>query len=133
MTLKDEQDIAVGIWLGTRKEKTGEQSNISMKKRNIKSLGTLFSSTLEASLLGDNWNAKVENILRVIKLWEKKRTPGLYDKAIYILAKTLLLSQFSYTLQTLFCPENTPRRINAIFFYWLLWNKNIITKKPLRK
>ena len=76
-----------GIWLGSRKHERGTVNGIPMQKI-IKILGIYYSSEKEASLVEENWNSKLENVLRTIKQWEN-RNPTLYGKVI--LAKTLLL------------------------------------------
>ncbi|WP_419585360.1 reverse transcriptase domain-containing protein, partial [Thiolapillus sp.] len=151
LTLKDEKDIkltletvenfekysglklnkgkSTGTWLGSKQEQSGNESGIPMKKGKIKILGIYFSANKEASLIEDNWNDKIENTLRMINSWGK-RNPTLYGKAI--LAKTLMLSQFSYALQALAYPETTLKKINTMI-YRFLWKRKYNNKKAFEK
>ena len=100
-----------------------------MKKGKMKILGICFSANKEASLIEDNWNDKIENTLRMINSWGK-RNPTLYGKAI--LAKTLMLSQFSYALQALAYPETTLKKINTMI-HRFLWKRKYNNKKAFEK
>ncbi|XP_076460297.1 uncharacterized protein LOC143293374 [Babylonia areolata] len=94
-----------------------------------KILGVYFSASTEPSLIKENWSEKIENILRIIKTWER-RNPTLYGKII--LAKTLLLSQLSYILQALAIPKITLNYINSIV-YRFLWKRKYNNKKAFEK
>ena len=86
-----------GIWRGSRKHERCRIHDIPMKGM-IQILGIFYSAEKEASTLENNWTSKIENLIRTIKQWEN-RNPTLYGKVI--IAKTLLLSQFSHVLQVL--------------------------------
>ena len=86
--------------MGSRRHERGRINDIPMK-RMIQVLGIFYTAEKEASTLGDNWTSKLNNRIRAIKQWED-RNPTLYGKVI--VAKTLLLSQFSHDLQIIALP-----------------------------
>ena len=95
----------------------------------IQILGIFYSAEKEASTLEDNWTSKIENLIRTIKQWEN-RNPTLYGKVI--IAKTLLLSQFSHVLQGLALPQSVLTRINTII-YRFLWKRKYNNKRAFEK
>ena len=114
--------------MGSGKHKKGKIQDIPMKGV-VNILGIFFSAESEASLLEENWNTKLDNLIRSIKQWEN-RNPTLYGKVI--LAKTLLLSQFSHILQVLALPQNILTRINTVV-YRFLWKRKYNNKKAFEK
>ena len=117
-----------GIWMGSRKHERGRIHVIPMKGM-IQILGIFYSAEKEASTLENNWTSKIENLIRTIKQWES-RNPTLYGKAI--IAKTLLLSQFSHVLQVLALPQSVLTRINTII-YRFLWKRKYNDKRAFEK
>ena len=116
-----------GMWLGRAKysKETVEQIRWNVGSSVIKILGVYFSNTTRASNIAENWNSRIEKILRIIKLWEK-RNLSLLGKVNII--KTLLLSQFVYIMQALTIPEDILKSINTILSK-CLWKKIITNKK----
>ena len=94
--LKLNRHKSEGIWMGSGKHKKGKIQDIPMKGV-VKILGIFFSAESEESILEENWNTKLDNLIRSIKQWEN-RNPYWGNRKLHgkvILAKTLLLSQFS--------------------------------------
>ena len=119
--------ISEGIWMGSRKHERGRIHDIPMKGM-IQILG-IFYLEKEASTLENNWTSKIENLIRTIKQWENQN-PTLYGKVI--IAKTLLLSQFSHVLQVLALPQSVLTRINTII-YRFLWKRKYNNKRAFEK
>ena len=109
--------------MGSRKH---ERGRIHMKGM-IQILGIFYSVEKEASTLGEKkkWTSKTENLIRTIKQWEN-RNPTLYRKVI--IAKTLLLSQFSHVLQVPALPQNILTHTNTRI-YKFLWKRKHINKR----
>ena len=116
-----------GIWMGSRKPERGRIHDIPIKGM-IQILG-IFYSAEKASTLENNWTSKIKNLIRTIKQWEN-RNPNLYGKAI--IAKTLLLSQFSHVLQVLALPQSVLTRINTVI-YRFLWKRKYNNKRAFEK
>ena len=118
------------IWMGSGKHKKDQIQDIPMKGA-VKILGVFFSAESKASILEENWNTKLDNLIRSIKQWENWNLT-LYGKVIP--AKTLLLSQFSHILQVLALPQHILMRINTNVhkFSWKRKHNNN-NKKSLRK
>ena len=85
----------------------------------IKILGVYFGSTKSSSEIDLNWTTKIQQIKHNISLWEK-RNLGLLGKICII--KSLLLSQFIYTMQAISLPEKALAEVNTIL-YRFLWRK----------
>ena len=117
-----------GIWMGSRKHEWGRIHDIPMKGM-IQILGIFYSGEKVASTLENNWTSKIENLIRTIKQREN-RNPTLYGKVI--IAKTLLLSQFSHVLQVLALPQSVLTRINTII-YRFLWKRKYNNKRAFEK
>ena len=65
-----------GTWIASGKHKKGKIQHIPMKGV-VKILGVFFSAESEASILEENWNTKLDNLIRSIKQWEN-RNPTSY-------------------------------------------------------
>ena len=110
--------------MGSRKHERGRIHDIPMKGM-IQILGIFYSAEKEASTLENNWTSKIESLIRTIK-----SNPTIYGKVI--IAKTLLLSQFSHVLQVLALPQSVFTRINTVI-YRFLWKRKYSNKRAFEK
>ena len=95
----------------------------------MKILGIYFSSDKSPNALENNWNDKIEKIIKIIKNWEK-RNLSLMGKVHII--KTFLLSQLIYVMQCLILPLEVLKSINTIIFKFL-WKKKFCNRRAFEK
>ena len=95
----------------------------------IKILGVYFNATQEASLIEKNWLPKIEKIKRMIKQWHKRH---LTELGKIMIAKTFLLSQFTFILQALAPPDHILNQIDKLIFGFI-WQKQHSDKKATDK
>ena len=119
---------SVAMWLGSKKH-CGDTFYGFSWKRKIKILGIHFSNDKPASDLNENWEQRIENMKRLISLWEK-RNLSLIGKVRII--KTFLISQIVYIMQALIIPEKVLTKINQILFRFL-WRKENCNRRAFEK
>ena len=133
LTINYEKTIVV--WLGSKKGSTER----FLRDRNFlwdpggpqetkfKYLGIIFSTDLD-KIVELNYENKIENITRILKIWSKRSlTP--YGKITVI--KTLALSKLTYLMMNLPDPtENFLKRLQTLFFNFVWdWKPNRIAKE----
>ena len=116
------------MWLGRDKYRKDKYHNLKWTLQ-IKILGIFFRNNTSAQNIEDNWTKKVENIKRTIKQWSK-RNLSIYGKVL--IAKTFLISQFVYVMQSVGLPEDVLSEINRILFAFL-WKSKYNNKKAFEK
>ena len=119
------------MWVGRSSNSLEKPGGISWieKGDTLKVLGIHFSAHLEASLIEQNWTSKLENIERCIKKLQKLNC-SLYGKVI--LAKTFLLSQISFIIQSLSLPDDVINKFDSLLFRYI-WQKKHSDKKVREK
>ena len=117
--------------VGDYKPQNNNQIEVTWVKKGecIKILGIYFSSNIEASQIEKNWLPKIENMKNTIKRWHNRHI-SLYGKVI--IAKTFLLSQWTYVIQSLTPPEEILNKIDSIIFNFL-WENQVSGKKVIEK
>ena len=120
-----------GMWVGCSSRCTEAPGDINwvVYGENIKILGIYFNSELESSLISKNWTEKINKVKRMIKKWHK-RNISLYGKII--IAKTFLISQFTYLMQSLALPVEVLNEIDTLIFKFL-WQKKYSETKANEK
>ena len=116
------------MWLGSERNRQDQYYNIKWKQK-VKIVGIVFSNTVPASSLEENWSSRIEKIKRIISLWSR-RNLSLSGKLCII--KTFLLSQYVYILQSLAIPETVLKEINTILFKFL-WKKKFNNTRAFEK
>ena len=116
------------MWLGQNAHKKETFYNIAWV-RQTKIPGIYFRNDKSASEIEDNWLTKVSNMKRTIKQWSR-RNQSKCGKIL--LAKTYIISQFIYTLQSIGLPE---RVLSSIYhtLYSLYGKRKTVIKKPSKK
>ncbi|WP_293688688.1 reverse transcriptase domain-containing protein, partial [Thiolapillus sp.] len=116
------------MWLGQNSHKTETFYNIAWV-RQTKILGIYFRNDKSASEIEENWLTKVSNMKRIIKQWSR-RNLSIYGKIL--IAKTYIISQFIYTMQSIGLPERVLSSINHTL-YTFIWKKKNSNKKAFEK
>lgn len=121
--LKLNQQKTIAMWIGSMREKDQTLGNLSMIKNDetMKILGIHFNASREASLIERNWTEKVENLTKIVKLWQKRRL-SLTGKVL--ICKTFLLSQLAYITKSLALPTEVLKQIDRIMFKFIWQNKH---------
>ena len=88
-----------------------------------------FKSDTSAHSIEDNWCKKPENMDRIIKQWSR-RNLSIYGKVLT--AKTLIISQFIYIMQSVGLPEKTWNIINQKL-YTFIRKRKYNNKKAFQK
>ena len=109
---------SIGMWVGRNKGNPdgGEGLKWLKARENIKVLGTYFSAYTEASMIEENWNAKIESIKQLITNWSK-RSISVWGKCL--VAKTFLLSKINFAIQSLALPDNVINMVNNLIFKYM--------------
>ena len=84
--------------------------------RRTKMLGIYFRNDKSASEIEDNWLTKVSNMKRTIKQWSR-RNLGIYGKVL--IAKTYIISQCIFTMQSIGLPERVLSSINHTLYTFI--------------
>ena len=100
------------MWLGSKKNCTDTFFDFVWKKQ-LKILGVYFSNDKCASMVAENWTNRLENVKRLIVVWEK-RNLSIIGKICIV--KTFLLSQFVYVMQALVVPDKVLTELNCLLF-----------------
>ena len=121
----------MGWWVGPRRSRDKIICGIPTVcyDDSMKILGIYFKSHVEASMVEENWKEKIEKMEKVIKRWQN-RNLSLIGKII--VAKTFLLSIWTYTLQALSLPEKVLSTIDSMIFRFL-WQKKHSNKRAFEK
>ena len=91
----------------------------------IKIVGVVFSNKTSACNMKDNWESRIEKAKKILSKWLKIKLSYL-GKILII--KTLILSQFTFLIQSITLPENILNEINTLCFRFL-WRETDLTKK----
>ena len=116
------------MWLGQNAHKKETFYNIAWV-RQTKILGIHFRNDKSASELEGNWLTTVSNMVRIIKQWSR-RNLSIYEKIL--IAKTYIISQIIYTMQSVGLPERVLNSINHTL-YTFIWKKKTSNKQPSKK
>ena len=92
-------------------------------------LGVYFTCDKCASQVEENWTGRVENIKKIINVWEK-RNLSIVGKVCII--KTFLISQLVYIMQALVVPDSVLTQVNRLLFRFL-WRKKDCNRKAFEK
>lgn len=95
----------------------------------VKILGLYFSNKRVASEIEDNWVHRIANIVKILKLWSRRKL-SIIGK-IHIL-KTFGLSQLVFVMKSIIIPKHVLDQINTIF-YRFLWKQQLNDKKAFEK
>ena len=95
----------------------------------IKILGIYFTNTIRAQNIADNWEGRIDKMTRLIRSWSS-RDLSIHGKIVII--KTILISQFTFVMQSIGLPEHVLRKINTIL-YKFLWQRKFSNKKAFEK
>ena len=95
----------------------------------IKILGIHFQADKMAKHIEDNWLSRIAKIQRNIKEWEK-RDLSIHGKIV--IAKTFLISQIIFVMQSIGLPETVLKQINTIL-YKFLWQRKHSNRKAFEK
>ena len=119
------------MWIGKSRASLSKVGDIKwhLGRSMLKILGVYFSNYDRASNLELNWSKRIDNIIRIIKSWDK-RNLSIIGKVVIV--KTFLISQFSYLLQALIFPEPVLKSINTILFRFL-WKKQFSNRRAFEK
>ena len=120
-----------GLWIGADAQSPKTPGDITWVKEGqcIKILGIYFNASEEASLIDLNWKNKIDKVQNIIARWQR-RNISLYGKII--IAKTFLLSQFTYILQALALPLTVLNTIDSMIFKFL-WKKKVSNTRAFEK
>ena len=129
LKLNRKKSIVLPVGGYKKQDQTNNEAKWLRPHEHIKLLGIYFNAHIEASRIEQNWMTKIEIIQRMIKQWQK-RNISLYGKVI--IAKTFLLSQFTYLIQSLRIPDHVLNTIDKIIFGFL-WQTQDTTKKVMEK
>jgi hypothetical protein len=116
------------MWLGSQKHCKEKYYDLKWKLR-IKILGIHFCNTLPASEIEENWLPRMETIQRIIVTWSK-RNLSIMGKICIV--KSLLLSQYIYSMQSLDAPEDILKKINTMLFRFI-WKKKYSNTRAFEK
>ena len=94
----------------------------------MKILGIYFNDK-GCSNVQQNWDERIETIIRYIKMWEK-RNLSIIGKIQVI--KTFLMSQMVYLMQAIILPEDILKKINTILFKFL-WKRRFSNRRAFEK
>ena len=95
----------------------------------MKILGIYFNDK-GCSNIQQNWDERIETIIRYIKMWEK-RNLSIIGKIQVI--KTFLMSQMVYLMQAIILPEDILKKINSIYSLQIFVEKEIFKQKGIWK
>ena len=114
---------SIGMGLGPNKGIKDDNIGITWKRKgeNMRILGVFFNDSIEASLLKENWDSKIDDIKKAIIGWSRHNST-LLGKCIII--KTFLLSKITYILQSLCLPDDVLKEIDSLLFRFLWKNQN---------
>lgn len=99
------------------------------KNGTLKILGIYFSACRGIGELEKTWQDRIDNIIRMIKAWEK-RNLSIMGKVLIV--KTFLLSQLVYVMQCMLLPNEVLKNINTIIFKFL-WKKKFSNQRAFEK
>ena len=126
--LKMNKNKTEAIWLGRDKNNAHQYHNLKWVKQ-IKILGIHFNSRVQAQNIDVNWESKVDNMKRTMKLWSRGNL-SIYGKIL--LAKAFIISQFIYTMQSIGIPDDILTKINRELFAFI-WKKKCNNKNKKQK
>ena len=88
-----------------------------------------FNSRVQAQNMDVNWESKIDNMKRTTKLWPR-RNLSIYGKIL--VAKKVIISQFTYTMQSIGIPDDILTKNNRELFAFI-WKKKKVSEKVKRK
>ena len=116
------------MWLGQNKNRADKPHNITWVNQ-TRILGVYFQNDKSASEVEKNWSERIMNLKRIITLWTR-RNLSILGKII--IAKTFLISQFIYIMQSIGLPDHVLTDINRILFSFI-WKKKTSNRKAFEK
>ena len=97
--------------------------------KQIKIRAIHFYSHVQAQNIDVNWESKTDNMKRTMKLWSR-RNLSIYGKILR--AKTFIMLQFIYTMQSVGIPDDILTKINRELFAFT-WKNKYNNKKTSEK
>ena len=120
-----------GLYLG-REIKEMEEISIQIKEK-VKILGITYCKDMSPRDLAENWQPKINLVLRILTLWSRRQM-SLIGRLHII--KVYGMSQFIYIMKSIGIPYEVLKEINSIFFGFL-WkgtaNRDRVTEKVKRE
>ena len=95
----------------------------------IKILGIYFQNNIRAQNITENWEGKIDKMIKLIRSWSQ-RDLSIHGKITVI--KSLLISQFTYIMQSVGLPEHILKKINTVL-YKFVWQRKYTNKKAFEK
>ena len=95
----------------------------------VKILGITFSNTKSAGQIEDNWQERIDKIIRLCGSWSR-RNLSIFGKVLIL--KTFGVSQLTYLMQSLTLPESVLNRLTQIF-YRFIWKKRFSNRRAFEK
>ena len=95
----------------------------------VKILGIVFSNSVRAQNIEDNWVSKLDKMHKMIKSWSS-RDLSLHGKMVII--KTFLISQYVFIMQSVGLPDKVLTEINRTL-YKFLWQRKYSNRKAFEK
>ena len=123
-----------GLYLNTNKSYALSLGNKDLKGKvkfgikfvnQIKILGIIFSNELRSDQLAENYDSRIDNLLKTCASWSK-RDLSILGKITVL--KTYGISQFVYLMQSIGIDDDRLEEINRIFFRFL-WKRNFSNQK----
>jgi hypothetical protein len=84
---------------------------------------------VDGANIEDNWENKIKIMERLVKVWDRR---DLSIMGKIQIAKTFLLSQFIYIMQSIGIPDNALATINTIM-YKFIWQRKYSNKRAFEK
>jgi exonuclease III len=114
------------MWLGCKRH-CGDVLGFKCKQK-LKILG-IYYSNVDGANIEDNWENKIKVMERLVKVWDR-RDLSIVGKIQ--IAKTFLLSQFIYIMQSIGIPDSALATINTIM-YKFIWQRKCSNKRAFEK
>ena len=121
----------INMWIGTNANNSRAAGGIPTLRRgeNMKVLGVYFNAFQEASSIEQNWENKMDQMIKLVRIWQR-RNLSLYGKII--IAKTFLLSLWTHLIQSITLPSAVLKEIDSVIFRFL-WQKKYTNKRAYEK
>ena len=91
----------------------------------IKIVGVVYSNEMSACHIEENWVKRIDKSIKILSTWMKFNLSYL-GKILII--KTLILSQFTFLIQSITLPDRIIKDITTLCFRFL-WRRNDLNKK----
>ena len=124
--LKLNKDKTKALYLGSQER---DQSLPFTTVNKIKILGIYFETNKMAKTIEENWNGRIHRLMTLIKEWSKR---DLSIAGKVVVAKTFLISQFIYVMQSVGLPLTVLNKVNTTL-YKFLWQKKHSNRRAFEK